>query len=120
MSDPQRPAVKASVAAVELDGELVVLDLDAGSLHHLDPLATVIWACLDGTGTVAEIVTDLAEVFGADQDMVETDVVALVERLDAEGLLASADASAQPAPAKQPPLKEDQVRVRPLTDPPSP
>lgn len=67
---------RAAVASVEIDGE-VVLAREGSTLYRLDPLATLVWSCLDGSGTVGEIAEDLAAEFGADPDVVRRDVVAL-------------------------------------------
>jgi PqqD family protein of HPr-rel-A system len=58
------PRTKASVAIVELDGEGVLYDEERGQLHVLNQSATAVWACCDGTQTVDELSTELAEVFG--------------------------------------------------------
>ena len=79
---------RPGVTGVELDGETVLLDHDTGDTHVLSPTATVVWGCLDGTGTLAEIVDDLAEAFGAERDVVARDVLNLVRELGRQGLLA--------------------------------
>lgn len=70
-----------------LDGECVILDDDGNHLHHLNPSATLVWSCFDGTGTVAEIARDLAAEFGSDPATTEADVLALTSDLGARGLL---------------------------------
>lgn len=82
------PAPGPAVVAVELDGETVVYDEESGALHLLDPIATVVWGCLDGKTTLAQTGADLATAFGAAPDAVAGDVVELVARLGRLGLLA--------------------------------
>jgi PqqD family protein of HPr-rel-A system len=84
------------VAFVELDGEIVAYDEEQGSLHLLDEIATIIFGCCDGTGTVAEIVDDLTEAFGAERARVDADVRALLGQLTAEGLVVDARAAGAP------------------------
>ena len=85
-----------AVAHVILDGEAVLVHESTGTLHRLDPVATVVWECLDGEASIAVLAAELAEAFGADRVQVETDVLALCRRLaaggvvDGEGLPASA------------------------------
>ena len=87
VADDVVPRRGDQAAFVELDGETVVYDEEQGTLHLLDRIATIVWACCDGTGTVAEIVDDLADAFGAERERVDADVRALLGKLTAEGLL---------------------------------
>ena len=81
------PAQAAAAYTVELDGEAVVLDEALNRLHHLNPMATLVWACFDGTGTIDEIARDLADAFVSSPDAVRDDVLALARQLGEEGLL---------------------------------
>ena len=77
---------------MELDGEAVILDEARTRLHHLNPSATVVWACCDGSATVAELARDVAAEFGTDPDAARVEVLALARELGAAGLLAGVDA----------------------------
>ena len=81
------PVVKPSVATVELDGELVVCDLDSWRLHKLDRVASLVWGCFDGSADIAELSADLADAFGTDVDRVREDVLQLVRSLADQDLL---------------------------------
>ncbi|MGH9179077.1 MAG: PqqD family peptide modification chaperone [Acidimicrobiales bacterium] len=101
------PAARADVAGVEMDGETVLLDEVTGATHLLNPVATVIWKCFDGTGSIDELVTDLADAFGAPREMVAEDVLALAREVGANGLLegvamARPQFAAPPRPASVP------------------
>jgi hypothetical protein len=68
---------------------VVALDLD-----HLDrpPFvfegsAAQVWACVDGERTESQIVTDLAEAFGASVEVVAADVRQFVDQLSDLGLI---------------------------------
>lgn len=89
-----------SVAAAELDGEAVLFDEGTGRLHTLDPIATVVWACLDGTATLRDIAGELAEAFGAERAVVESDVLRLVRQLGDQGVLEGV--AADPALLEEP------------------
>ncbi|MGH9073406.1 MAG: HPr-rel-A system PqqD family peptide chaperone, partial [Acidimicrobiales bacterium] len=78
---------KPSVASVELDGEGVLYDEEAGASHLLNATATAVWSCLDGSGTLDEIAAELADAFGADAQTVRHDVIALVQQFGRQGLL---------------------------------
>jgi hypothetical protein len=81
------PRQAETAYTVELDGEAVVLDEARNRLHHLNPTATLVWACFDGDGTIDEIATDLADAFTFEPDAVALDVMQLARELGAEGLL---------------------------------
>jgi len=91
-------SVAAGTASASVDGEAVVYQPTDGSLHLLDPIATMVLACLDGRSALGEICEDLAEVFGAPLDQVQQDVVRLADRLQSEGLATSVP---QPQPATE-------------------
>ncbi len=90
------PVPTPAVHTVELDGEAVLLDQDTERLHHLNQTATLVWACLDGTSSIAEIVTDLSEILGVPYDDALATTLALVARLGEEGLLANIEPTAPP------------------------
>ena len=85
------PAQAETAYTVELDGEAVVLDEVRNRLHHLDPIATLVWACFDGAGSIEEIARDLADAFASSPDAVSVDVLNLAQELGAEGLLVGVD-----------------------------
>jgi hypothetical protein len=82
-----------SAAYVESEDRVVVLDLDHLDLqpYVFEGSASQIWACLDGDRTEEEVVTDLAEAFGAPGDQVAHDVRAFIDRLAELGLIVSDD-----------------------------
>lgn len=81
------PHPSATVHAVEIDSEAVLLDEAENRLHHLNPTATLVWACLDGHASIAEIATDLSAELGAPYDSVLADTIAAVGMFGDEGLL---------------------------------
>jgi PqqD family protein of HPr-rel-A system len=90
-----RPRVREDLTVVELDGEAVIYDERSGELHHLNPTATLIFGLLDGTATVRELASDVADAFGVPADEVESEIRALIRRLRSLGLL---NGRAEPAP----------------------
>ncbi len=81
------PVVSPTVSSVNVDGEAVLLDKETGALCLLDPVATVAWACFDGSSAVDDVVADLAAGFGADAELVRADVISFARRLAREGML---------------------------------
>lgn len=84
------PAVRDDLAEVELDGERVVYDPVRRRVHRLDPVGALVWSLLDGSGTVGQLVGDLAAAFERSEDTVLADVGALLRWAADEQLLAGA------------------------------
>jgi PqqD family protein of HPr-rel-A system len=112
-SDAPRPA--PGVEAIELDDELVLFDPSTGALHALDPLASLIWRCLDGSTTVAELVADLSEGFATDEATLRHDVDGLLAVLVAIRVI---ETEAHPTSPPDAPELPDVPRI--LTNPPDP
>lgn len=81
------PAARTDVEHVVLDGEAVVYDVAAGTLHHLNASATAVWSRCDGRSAVAKVLTDLAREFDVDVDVIERDVALVIEALVEQGLV---------------------------------
>lgn len=79
---------RSPVAAVELDGEAVLLDGDTGAVHTLNPTATLVWQCCDGAASLGEIIDDLADVFrDAERAAIAADVLELTREMGRQGLM---------------------------------
>ena len=81
------PRPRPNVTVVVLDGEAVVLAEGAGSAYYLDELATLVWNTLDGEATIDELAEDFADVFGAELEVVRSDIVVLTQNIGRAGLL---------------------------------
>ena len=79
-------AVQGSPVA-ELDGETVVLDEDHDVVHALNATATLVWSRCDGSTTLGDIVSALAESYSTDRQAMHDDVVALAGVLLRRGLV---------------------------------
>lgn len=75
------------VAAVELDGEIVLYDERTQTVHHLNPQATIVWKLCDGSSTVDELACALADAADADPAVVSRDVRGVIDELVAAGLV---------------------------------
>jgi PqqD family protein of HPr-rel-A system len=89
-----KPKIRGDLAVVELDGEAVIYNDDDGSLHHLNPTATIVLSCCDGTATIKEFSADLAEAFSVPADELERQVRALLRDFRKKGLLEGSKAAA--------------------------
>jgi hypothetical protein len=81
------PSVRAAVADVEIDGEAVLYDESHAAVHVLNDTAALVWACCDGSDTVAAIASDIASAFRMEEGTVLADVIDVVRRFAREGLL---------------------------------
>jgi thiol-disulfide isomerase/thioredoxin len=81
------PQPRESVVATEFDGELLLVDRETGLLNLLDPVGSVVWNCLDGQGTLADLAEELADAFGAPLEVVRADVLEMVRDVGRAGLL---------------------------------
>lgn len=94
------PVGRSDVTIGEHDGETVLIDRSSGGVHLLNPTAAIVWQCLDGTGTIADIVADIADVFGQDSGEVTGSVLEVVRRFGRQGLLVGVGV---PVPKSEPP-----------------
>lgn len=105
---------RPSAHSFVLDGEIVVYDEDGGTMHHLNPQASLIWQCLDGSGPLSDLVTDLSDAYGVDPAEMERDVLTLVGQLAANRLLDRV------GPAEDPEPSTDGADLEFLPEPPAP
>ncbi len=107
---------RPDVAQVEIDGEIVLYDDRAKVMHRLSPIAGQVWRCLDGSGSLAEIAADLADVYQADPEQVLTDVVATARQFGSAGLLVGVG---DPEDANEPQLSVQEGPDRPFVPEPA-
>jgi hypothetical protein len=60
--------------------------------HELNPTARAVWELCDGTTTIDELVDAIRQVFSVDRAVAVADVTAVVDQLEAAGLVAWAEA----------------------------
>lgn len=97
------PRRRANIASVELDGETVLLLEGTTRTHLLNQTATIVWDCLDGQVTLAELGDELADAFGGDPKVIRDDVINLVRGVGRAGLLEGVAEEAPVRPGYQPP-----------------
>jgi hypothetical protein len=73
---------RSATASVELDGEIVLAGgRGRATYYRLDPVASLVWSCFDGSGSADEIAHDLAAELGAPAQVVSGDVMTLTRAL---------------------------------------
>jgi hypothetical protein len=75
------------VAAKEVGGELVLLDLEEGSFFVARGTGPRVWDLVKGGASIEEMVRAMAERYGIDEDEVRADVEAFVSDLVERGFL---------------------------------
>ena len=76
-----------SYLARELDGEMVILNLESGAYYSANQIASLIWKGLLGDKTPAEIAEGIAQSFDIDEPTATADVRELLVGLVQEGIL---------------------------------
>ena len=71
-----------------LRDEMVIVHEPSGRAHVLNQSGALIWQCLDGTSSLADIANDVADVFSLPPEGVQQQVVDLVRSLGTLGMLA--------------------------------
>lgn len=77
----------ADVLAAEVDGEMVMMDVERGVYVGLDAIGTDIWKRLEAPAMAAELASILSEEYDADPATIERDVLALLSSLTEQGLV---------------------------------
>lgn len=71
----------------EIDGEVVVMDLDRGDFFSLTGTAAAIWRKIDGTRSRSVLIAELAEEYARPEGEVTQDVDAFLAQLKTAGLI---------------------------------
>ena len=71
----------------ELDGEVVILDQDAGRVHQLNSTASFVWDRLDGQTPLRSIVEGLCERFDVEYETARRDAETIMDRFREAELL---------------------------------
>jgi hypothetical protein len=77
----------------ELDGEGVVYGRTRSKTFFMNDTASAVWKLCDGSRTVKDIAVVLEDVYPENKSEIAADVLQIVDRLVAEGLLAVAQSS---------------------------
>jgi hypothetical protein len=90
LTSPERSHVlkpRTNLAIENTDGELIVLDKDAGKVHQLNKSASLVWHGLSDGLATNDIAAMLVDAFEIERESAITDVRAAVTQLRELGLL---------------------------------
>jgi hypothetical protein len=79
--------INPNVLFREVDGEGVLYSLDAGIYHALDEVGTKIWQMIAANGSLRHAYESLLRQYDVDALTLERDLLGLVDRLCAGGLV---------------------------------
>jgi len=83
-----RPVRVTGIEEQSAGDELVLYDVSAGQLHHLNPTASAVWKLCDGTVTLNDIVAEISVQFRlSEADEPASDVKALLQEWTRAGLI---------------------------------
>ena len=82
-----RAQIPAHVLFRELQGELVLLQLERGVYFGLDPIGTRIWHLLHDQRSLGDVVQALVAEYEVSEARAVEDVITLVRRLQEHGLV---------------------------------
>jgi Coenzyme PQQ synthesis protein D (PqqD) len=104
-----------------IDGEAIMINLATGSYYSLDRVGGDVWALLDASLPVDDIVVQLGRRYDGAEDDIRRAVDDLLQRLSSEELVVPCDdsdpvgaASLEPVPAGRPPFRTP--RLEKFTD----
>lgn len=76
-----------TVFAQEVDGEMVLLDMESENYFGLDEVGTSIWQAMQEYGTLQEVFNAMLEQYDVEEKVLKKDLIDFVEKLAESGLV---------------------------------
>ena len=76
-----------TVFAQEVDGEMVLLDMNSENYFGLDAVGTDIWQAMQEKETLKEVLETLLQQYEVEEDVLKSDLLNFVEKLQESGLV---------------------------------
>ena len=83
----QKVTFADTVFAQEVDGEMVLLDMNSENYFGLDAVGTDIWQAMQEKETLQEVLEVLLEQYEVEEDVLKKDLLTFVEKLQESGLV---------------------------------
>lgn len=83
----QKITFAETVFAQEVDGEMVLLDMESENYFGLDEVGTAIWQAMQEYGTLQEVLNALLEQYDVEAEVLENDLSSFVDKLLESGLI---------------------------------
>ena len=84
----QKITFSDTVFAQEVDGEMVLLDMNSENYFGLDEVGTAIWKAMQECKTLEEVYHVLREEYEVEPEILQKDLLDFVEKLSDSGLVA--------------------------------
>ncbi|MBV8950244.1 MAG: PqqD family protein [Actinobacteria bacterium] len=91
------PTPRAHVRVTTFAGGIVLFDESRARVHVLDDMAGIIWKLFDGMTDAEDIVRDVVDVFGVDEQAVRRYVATLIRSLADLGVIVCMDEASVPS-----------------------
>jgi len=83
----QKVTFAETVFAQEVDGEMVLLDMESENYFGLDEVGTAIWQAMQEKETLKEVLDVLLEQYEVEEEMLENDLSDFLGKLVESGLV---------------------------------
>ena len=87
MNINQKVTFPDTVFTQEVDGEMVLLDMDSENYFGLDEVGTVIWQAMQENENLKDVLVVLLEQYDVKEDILEKDLLAFTASLKKSGLV---------------------------------
>ena len=87
MNLDQKVTFAETVFAQEVDGEMVLLDMESENYFGLDEVGTAIWQAMQEYGSLQEVLNALLEQYDVEAEVLENDLEEFVGKLVESGLV---------------------------------
>lgn len=74
-------------AACDLEGEMVILNLDSGIYFGLNPVGASIWRYIESRRSLHEVIDYLMAEYSVSRERCQTEVIALLNNMAVHGLI---------------------------------
>jgi len=82
----QKITFSDTVFAQEVDGEMVLLDMNSENYFGLDEVGTAIWQAMQKSGSLKEVYQAMLEQYEVEPEVLEKDLLDFVQKLNDSGL----------------------------------
>ncbi len=80
-----------TIFAQEIDGEMVLLDMNSENYFGLDAIGTAIWQAIQEKETLQEVYDTILEQYDVEPKILEKDLFVFVTKLEESGLISPLD-----------------------------
>ncbi len=87
MNLKQKITFSESVFAQEVDGEMVLLDMNSENYFGLDEVGTAIWQSMQEKETLQEVYDAMLEQYEVEPEILEKDLLDFTTKLEESGLI---------------------------------